>query len=139
MSEKSAFLPMPTVFFFTEKFRSLSQLVQRPAAAVRANCNERPKAAIRPLSGAASQLPRPDIRAWCSEIVGSQSALRDQAVVRFTCSIGFMVCVRMAPKGGELPFAAKRTNGCCVVCQPQATVWAEPTHRFGCIVSVTSA
>ena len=103
MSEKSAFLPMPTVFFFTEKFRSLSQLVQRPAAAVRANCNERPKAAIRPLSGAASQLPRPDIRAWCSEIVGSQSALRDQAVVRFTCSIGFMVCVRMAPKGGEPP------------------------------------
>lgn len=29
--------------------------------------------------------------------------MRDQAVVRFTCTLGFMACVRMAPKGGKRP------------------------------------
>ena len=41
-------------------------------------------------------IPIPDVRAWRGEIVGSRSALRDQAAVCCTCSLTFFAQHRQA-------------------------------------------
>lgn len=64
-----------------------------------------PLRSVGPCRAPLCSIPKPDARARRGKIVGSHSAMRDQAVVRCTCSIGFLAYVRIVPKGGELQFA----------------------------------